>query len=233
MSHERRTGLRSREALSRSRLRALVAFIGSAALTITLTLTSDGSDQCLAREGKKHILSKEDVFTYQRKLFLTPDEIARYVFLTNRKDDGDRSAAVYRAEQKRQDSLPGGYWVTATVASDSLSDHPNVSVRRFDAPLPASLAIALHELWLAVCQNSRINEEALPSAPTGMFSVVQPRGPRLTVVTVSLIGEHSRCLSLLNLGESLIDYSKLPAAKRPQAARQIEAESHRLQHLWK
>ena len=194
---------------------------------------SNGADQCLAREGKKHILSKEDAFSYQRKLFLTPDEVARYVFLTNRRDDGDRSAAVYHAQQKKQESLAGDYWVTATVAADSLSDHPNVSVRRFDAPLPASVATALHELWLVVCQNSRIDEEALPSAPTGIFSVVQPRGPRLTVVTVSLTGEHSRCLTLLNLGESLIDYSKLPAAKRPQAAHQIENESHRLLKMWK
>lgn len=199
---------------------ALVLFFGA-------MVTADGADDCLALEGKRPIINKKDTLLYQGKLFLTPDDVARYVFLTNRRDDGDRSAGVYRARGKRN-SLPGDFWVTVTVAADSIANHPNAAVRRFDAPLPASVADALNELWLAVCQQSRTDEDALPSAPTGIFSVMPADGHRLKVVTVSLIDEHSLCRSLLNLSELLIDYAKLPAARRAQAAQGIEKESRRL-----
>lgn len=186
-----------------------------------------GVDECFAREGKIPIINRKDMSGNERKLFLTSDEMARYVFLTNRRDDGDRSAAVYRAQGKKK-SLPGNYWVTATFASDSLLNNPNASVRRFDAPLPSPVAKVLHELWLEVCQQSRTDEEVLPSAPTGVFSVVGPGGTRLTVVTVSLLDEHSLCISLLNLSGLLGDYAKLPASKRPAAAIQMEKEARRL-----
>lgn len=222
-------GTKWKHAPSRACLRRLIPM--SATLVIAMSIfgmaMAAGADECLTREGKQPILSKEDAFSYQRQLFLTPDEVARYVFLTNRRNDGDRSAAVYRARPKKE-SLSGDYRVTATVAADSLTDHPNALVRRFDAPLPASVADVLHELWLAVCQQSRVDEEAIPSAPTGIFSVVIVRGPRLTVVTTSLADEHSVCLSLLNLGESLINYAKMPESQRAEAARKIERESLRL-----
>ncbi len=216
----------AKDLLSRLCLRTLLGVIATVAVG-SFAVTAYGADECFAREGKTPIINKKHRSDYERKLFLTPDEKARYVFLTNRRDDGDRSAAVYRALSKKE-SLPGNYRVTATVAADSLIDHPSASVRRFDAPLPASVANVLHELWLAVCRQSHTDEEALPSAPTGVFSVVTRGGARLTVVVVSLVDEHSLCLSMLDLGESLIDYAKLPASKRSQAAAKIEKESYRL-----
>ena len=184
-------------------------------------------EECLAHEGIHPIINKKDTSTYERRLFVTPDDVARYVFLTNRRDDGDRSAAIYRVRPKKRSST-GDYWVTATVAADSLSNHPNAAVRRFTGSLPTSAAIVLHELWLAVCQQSRTDEQALPSAPTAIFSVVRARGPRLKVVTVSLTNEHSFCVSLINLSELLIDYAKLPETKRARAAEEIEKEGRRL-----
>ena len=216
-----------KQAFSQTHLGALFALVMLTVGLPTFGMAADSNSACFAREGKKPIINKPDMLFYQRKLFLTPDEMARYLFLTNRRDDGDRSAAVYRAQGKKE-SLPGYYWVTATFASDSLINNPKASVRRFDAPLPSSVAKALHELWLEVCQQSRTDEEALPSAPTGVFSVVASGGTRLTVVTVSLLDEHSLCISLLNLSGLLGDYAKLPAAKRPQAAAEIEKESHSL-----
>jgi len=195
-------------------------------LPLSATTAAGVLDGCLAREGVTPIINRKHTSDYQRKLFVTPDEVARYVFLTNRRDDGDRSAAIYRG--RTEGALPGNYWITATVAADSLIDHPNASVRRFDAPLPASVANVLHDLWLTVCNQSRIDEEAHPSAPTGVFSVVTGRRSRLTVVIVSLVDARSLCLSLLDLSESLINYAKLPKAKRAQAAEAIEKESRRL-----
>jgi hypothetical protein len=213
----------------RSCLGAFVAAIVALAFLLpTFGVTAYGADKCFAREGKTSIVDRESTAQYKRKLFLTPDGIARYVFLTNRRDDGDRSAAIYRA-QPRKGAFDGNYWLTATLAADQVrGDHRNVRVRRFDAPLPASLASVLHELWLAVCQQSRRDEEALPSAPTGIFSVVTAGGPRLTVVTTSLVDEHSLCLSMLELGESLMNYAKMPSSKRIEAARKIEKEAYAL-----
>lgn len=218
----------SKPAGSRSQIRWLFALLPAVGIVFQIVpVQASVIDECFAREGKTPIIYKKHRSDYERKLFLTPDEIARYLFLTNRRDDGDRSAAVYRAHPKKE-SLPGNYWVTATVAADSLIDHPNASVRRFDAPLPSSVANVLHELWLEVCQRSRVDEEALPSAPTGVFSVVGPDGKRLTVVTVSLLDEHSLCISLLNLSGLLEDYAKLPASERAKAATKIEKEARRL-----
>jgi len=212
---------------SRSYYNAFACFGIFAILVGGLGGLSAAPGECFAREGKKPIINKLDMSVYRRKLFLTSDEMARYLFLTNRRDDGDRSAAVYQAPLKKG-SLPGNYWVTSTVASDSLINNRAAHVRRFDAPLPTSAAVVVHELWLALCQKSHTDEEALPSAPTGLFSVVGPKGTRLTVVTVSLLNEHSLCISMLNLSGLLDQYAKLPATKRAEAAREIERESNRM-----
>lgn len=202
------------------------AALGFVLATFRMAIAA-GADACLVREGNKPIINKKDTSLYERALFVTPDEVVRYVFLTNRYDDGDRSAAVYRTRRQRG-SWPGDYWLTVTVAADSVrGDHRNVHVRRYDAPLPASTANVLHELWIAVLQQSHTDEQAIPCAPTGVLSVTSAGGARLKGVTVSL-HENSLCDVLLDLGESLIAYAKLPDAKRAGAARNIEAETHRL-----
>jgi hypothetical protein len=212
-----------------SSLGAFAAFVATLIVALpSLGWTAvEGDNECFVREGKRHIINDESTSRYERKLFLTPDEVARYVFLTNRYDDGDRSAAVYRA-RRTKGSLPGNYWLTVTEAADSVrDDHRNVRVRRFDAPLPASAANVVHDLWLRVLLQSRTGEDALPSAPTGVLSVVTANGSRLKAVTVSF-KEKSPCLAVLSLGESLIKYAKLPAAKRPQAAKEIEKQARHL-----
>jgi hypothetical protein len=224
-------GAKSEHAFSRSGLRAFVALSFSLAVVLPTVgmAAAEGVDECLAREGKKPIINKKDTALYERKLFLTPDEVARYVFLTNRYDDGDRSAAVYRARRKKG-ALPGNYWLTATEAADSVrGDHRNVRVRRYDTPIPAPTANLVHELWLAVLEQSRTDEEAIPCAPTEVLYVTTVGGVRLKGVTVRVsVDEESFCFALLNLGQSLIEYAKLPASGRAEAARKIEEESHRL-----
>lgn len=191
-----------------------------------------GVNACLAREGRTPILEIEDTASYESKLFVTKDEVARYVFLTNANYDGDRSVAVYRARGKKG-SLPGDYWATATIASDSLGtkDTRGVTVRRYDAPVPMSTARAVHELWLAILEGSRIDEKAVPMAPTAVISATTVRGVRQKAVTVAG-GSDSPCLAfsvaLMRLGQSLISYSQLPEAQRAEAARSIEKENQRL-----
>jgi hypothetical protein len=180
--------------------------------------------ECLRREGATSILSAENRARYEDKLCVTPDEMARYVFLTTSPYAGDSSIAVYRA-RGRKNSFSGNYWVTATEIEDVTS--PRVRVRRYDAPLPESVANVLNELWVTAIKQSRTDAAAVPCAPTGIFSAATRNGVRLRAVTVSL-DQDSLCIALMNVGGSLVDYAKLPQSKRPQAAAQIEKESHRL-----
>lgn len=184
--------------------------------------------ECLARESGKSIIKNDERRSiYERKLFVTPDEVARYVFLTNRGGDGDRSAAVYQASRKKG-SLPGAYWVTVTEASDSLTTATrNIRIKRHDAPLPASAALLLHELWRVVLEQSRLDEHAIPCAPTAVFSTKTPSGARISAVTVYL-DQASHCISLMEVGHSLVDYGTLPASRRMEAARKLEEEIRRL-----
>ena len=184
--------------------------------------------ECLAREGRTSIINRESRSRYEAKLCVTPDDVARYVFLTNRWDYGDRSAAVYRGRRKKG-SLPGDYWITATVAEDSTRGHRrNVAVRRYDAPVPDAVANVLHELWVATIEQSPTDEDAKPCAPTGIFSATTKKGARLRAVTVDLPDQDSFCIALMNVGGLLVDYAKLPRSKRPQAAAEIERECIRL-----
>ena len=180
---------------------------------------------CLTRQGRKPHFDKKDRARLENKLFLTAGDVARYVFLTNRQNDGDRSAAIYRSTREKR-SVPEEYWITATVASDSIgdADSDNITVRRYDAPLPRSTAKAVRQLWLAVLNRTREGNVVICS-PTGIFSTTTANGGYLEAVTVSLDGN---CWELIQLGESLISYAQMPEAKRAVAARKLEKESHRL-----
>lgn len=213
---------------SRPSFRALLSIIATLIAAVPAFGIQEGAiSECLAREGAKSIINEEDRSIYERKLFVTPDEVARYVFLTNRFDDGDRSVAVYRAPRKKR-SLPGAYWVTVTEAPDSLTAATrNIRVQRHDAALPASAAHALHELWVTTLEQTRIDKDAIPCAPTAVFSVTTTSGARLSAVTVDL-DQDSLCIALMNVGGSMVNYAKLPESKRPQAAAEIERECIRL-----
>jgi hypothetical protein len=197
-----------------------------------LRAQNSDKDTCLAREGHASIVGVEYTASYESKLFVTKDEVARYVFLTNANYDGDRSVALYRAPGKKG-SVAGDYWATATVASGSLGGKDNraTTVRRSEAPLPISTTKAVHELWLAMLEGSRIDEKAIPLAPTALISATTARGVRLKAVTVAG-GSDSPCLAfslaLMRFGQSLINYPQLPASKRIEAARELEKEANGL-----
>lgn len=193
--------------------------------TLVLFLSSfearaQGAVDCLTREGQKNS-HFEDRSLFERKLFVTPGNVARYVFLTNAPNDGDRSAAVYRMPRKKG-YLPGNYWITATVASDSIGEKNvhGITVKRYDAALPATTAAALNELWLAILDRTRI-EDVVVCSPTGIFSASTESGAHFEAVTVSL-AENSPCSALMQIGADLISYPQMQESKRVEAARKIE-----------
>lgn len=196
-------------------------------------------DYCFVREGRESVVGVKITALYEQKLFVTKDDVARYVFLTNANYNGDSSVAVYRAPGK-VGSLPGEYWITSTEVSTSLLDcipdpggkQPRVDprklvVRRADAPLPASTAQIVHELWLTLLERSRVDERAVPASPTAIISASNAQGSRLKAVT-GWLGDDAPCLALMQLGLLLTNYPQLPAAERARAAREIERKSERL-----
>ncbi len=209
--------------------------IGWLSLTLLVVLSfcearAEKLNDYFMRVGREPFIDEEHKSLYERKLFVTHDEVARYVFLTNARKDGDRSAAVYRAAG-RKGSLPGDYWVTFTETSDSLGSKNarGITVRRYDAPIPASTARTVHELWLAVALRSREDHDAIICSPTGIFGVTTASGARLQIVTI-WFGDEDDSLSwaLMQVGQSLMNYAWLPASKRAETARQIEKDSKRL-----
>lgn len=193
-------------------------------------------DHCLAREGKTSIVGADDTARYESKLFVTKDDVARYVFLTNANDDGDRSVAVYREPGKRG-SLPEAYWVTSTEAPTSLTDGDSATakkkphIKRADAPIPEAAARKVHALWLAILKASPVDEKAIPLAPTAIISATTANGVRLKAVTVA-VGDDPHCIAfsvaLMRFGQTLINYPQLPESQRVEAARRIEKESQQL-----
>ena len=202
-------------------------------------LQAEDSRDRLHRIARQSIVSESSELgrLLKKKLYVTRDEVARYLFLTNG-NGGDRSVALYRAIGKA-DSLPGSYWVTTTEASTALDlcipyegqkkapvDPKSVAVERYDADLPASTALAVHELWLAMLERSQ-PESHLKISPTGIFSAANASGTRLRAAT-GWLGNTSISFEMMTLGETLIRYPKLPAAERTKLAGVIEKYSKRL-----
>lgn len=105
-------------------------------------------------------------------------------------------------------------------------DPKSVVVRRYDAALPASTAEVVHELWLAMLERSQ-RENKIQIAPTAVFSAIDAHGIRLRAAT-SWLGDNSISLAMMQLGQMLIQYPKLPVAQRAKLAGTIEKEGQRL-----
>jgi hypothetical protein len=216
-----------------------IAFSSAGIELFCSNLRAEDSRDRLTRVAPTSIIadSSELGRLLKKKLYVTRDDVARYVFLTNG-NDGDRSVALYRAIGKAG-SLQGNYWVTATEASTALDrcipyegqgepyiDPKTVLVQRYDAPISASAAQAVHELWLAVLERSQPESE-IQIAPTGVFSARNARGTGLRAAT-SWLGDNSISFAMMTMGETLIQYPKSPTAQRAKLAEVIEKECKRL-----
>src|SRR5437588_10636869 len=98
---------------------AIATILSFALLKPSVAGRCDNPQECLSGEAPTTIIPEPWKARCERMLFITPDDIVRYVFLTNGRFDGDRSAAIYHAPEKTG-SLSGVYWLTTTEASGSL-----------------------------------------------------------------------------------------------------------------
>jgi hypothetical protein len=120
---------------------------------------------------------------WQEKLFVTPGDVGRFVQLPG--SVGVEVAVSVYQDARKSNGLRGGYWVTMTQPSVPLSqcypsagnekpiDPRTVRIRRCDAPLPASTALAAHRAWLKMLKASRpmSNERSLSvDSTTEIFS---------------------------------------------------------------
>lgn len=230
-----RTG-RTQPGYPATRIIGVILMIGALRFFSSEIRAEDARDR-LTRIARTSIIAESSEYNrlLKRKLFVTRDEVARYLFLTNGMD-GDRSVAVYQAAGKKR-AMPGNFWITATVASTSILrctslpgqealDIKSVTVTRYDAPLPASTARAVHELWLATLERSE-PEADIQVSPTGIFSATNTGGIKLRAATGSL-ENNSISLAMLALGQDLINYPQFPLSMRPRLARGIEEKAMRL-----
>lgn len=189
----------------------------------------------LTRIARTSIIAESSQYNrlLEKKLFVTSNDIARYLYLTNGRD-GDRALALHQAVGKKG-TMPGNFWITATVASapipyavrgEPAPDIKSVTVQRYDAPLPSSTAKVVQDLWLAMLERSQ-PEAAIQIAPTVVFSARSPSGNKLRAAAGSL-EKNSISLEMMLLGEDLINYSQLPSSKRQKLAHEIEKHCSRL-----
>jgi hypothetical protein len=175
---------------------------------------------------------------YERKLFVTAGDAARFLYLPSFLGT-ERSVSVYRAVGKAG-SLQGNYWGTATEASAQLSrcipipgekaravDPATIKVLRGDAPLPASTAQVVHQLWLAMLKRSRPRAEKviMLDSTVLIFSATDSRG---TLLRAQADDGEGNTAELWKISESLFSYCRLPASKRVEGARKLEQESAKL-----
>jgi hypothetical protein len=175
---------------------------------------------------------------YERKLFVTRADLARFTYLPGLSGT-EQTVAVYQSPGKAG-SFPGRFWVTATEASGKLLacipipgqeerpvDARSISVRRDDAPLPASTVRTLHDVWLAMLARAHpLHQQVIRGdSPTLLFAAIDSRGTLLRAQADSVKGNTK---DLWRIGESLIEYCRAPQSKRAELGLKLETESSRL-----
>ena len=174
---------------------------------------------------------------YEKKLFLTPGDIARYVHAPGFSEP-EAVVSVYRRSD-RESGASAGYWVTTTQASGSLwacvrtgdekvtgrkpVDARTIRVQSWDAPLPETTGVAIQKLWLTMLQQIRANPDpdliGIDSS-TEIFSAKAADGRELQGQVP--VGPKKNTVALLDIGNLLARYSKIPERQRPKIAREIE-----------
>lgn len=170
---------------------------------------------------------------YERKLFLTLGEIARYVRLPGLTGT-ELSVSIYRGPAK---ASVGPYKVTATIASGRLwdtlpemtyrIDPSTIKIRRMDASLPEATATLIHQAWLAKIQKMRDPpaDEFRLDSEHHIFSVLDSNG-KLRRAEAYYNWEETRLM--IEIGEALLEYCAMTPPAREKAARKIERQAKAL-----
>lgn len=170
---------------------------------------------------------------YEKKLFVTAGDVARYVYLPALTGT-EESVAVYQVAGAKDRKTPK-YMVTSTASFSRLwncvpgtdrvvPDWRAVSVKRRDAPIPASLALAIHKVWIARLQ--RIfpppSSEIRGDSSSQIFSATHSNGSQLRGETYDL---GKKNMMLIELAEGLIKYCAASPSGRADIAVTIEKKA--------
>jgi hypothetical protein len=173
----------------------------------------------------------------QKKLFVTPGGVARFVHLPGL-GGKDCAISIYR-DNRKKNSLTGGYWLTVTQASDwlwlsilrgsaKITDPKTVTIDRCDVPLPESTAIAIHEAWLAMLSGIRAapeNEISVDSS-TEIYSTTNSAGIRLQGTSGK--SEGKKTSAIFRLAMIVLEYCYKSPPERVNHAQKIEKAARAL-----
>lgn len=173
---------------------------------------------------------------YEHKLFVSKDDVARYLFLPG--SFGTEKSAAISCSASRNQGAQKQCVVTSTIASGRLwnavqdaypkkAEVSMITVRKRTAPLPESTAAAIRQLWRAA-----IDSAIEPPPPVDrlddssqIFSTIDSSGKMTRAETYGFGGRNRM---LIDLGERLIAYCSLPVSRREQEALRIEARAKSL-----
>jgi hypothetical protein len=177
---------------------------------------------------------------WREKLLVTPGELARFVQLPGSR--GVEVAVSMYKDDRKSGGLPGGYWLTMTEPSVTLSqcypredkskyiDPRTIHIKRLDAPLPEATALAIRKLWLVMLNKARPGPDpetyiTLDSTQQ-YFSAQMPDGKVFEAVTPSVpVGPNAKTDQLIRIGFLLLYYCEVRPPNRPQVARKIGAKA--------
>lgn len=173
---------------------------------------------------------------YERKLFVSKDDVARYLFLPGL--FGTEKSVAISCSASRNPGAEEQCVVTSTIASGRLwnaiqeayrrkTDVRMITTRTRTAPFPKPTATAIRQLWRAATKS------AIAPPPPGdrldngrqSFATIDSSGRRIRAETYGF-GVRNRML--VDLGDNLITYCSLPVSIREQEAPRIEARSKSL-----
>jgi hypothetical protein len=209
-------------------------------VAIPLALLAFAHSALIAETGDDHLVpvSQTEIDANYRKLWeprliVTPGEVARFILLTD--GSGAEGAASVYHESAKIGALPGDYWIAITETSAYLGQFlpplddkksvalKKVEIKRCDAPIPASVAQGIHQLWLQMLAHAAPdpNEGAIQlDSSTGIFSARNSQGKTLEAETPKHLGKNTD--ALIKIAFLLHDYCIASASERSKLAEQID-----------
>ncbi|HZR78726.1 MAG TPA: hypothetical protein VFA58_05925 [Chthoniobacterales bacterium] len=172
---------------------------------------------------------------YEGKLFLTPGKFARFVQLPGPLAQTEFAFSIYKKSKQ-----PGNYWITLTEPTRRLADcgpiepglpkvNPNtIQVRRYDARLPDSTALALRKVWVGMLRQAPTDpcKDCSGESTTEIFSAVTDDGKFLEGIFVY---PGSKTLALARIAIALEQYCHASISNRERIGRDIEKKALELE----
>lgn len=199
---------------------------------------------CFAASITDHLVPADKAIVRQykevleRKLFVTPGDYGRILFILGGKD-GEYAVAIYSDSRSET-----GVFVTYTKADRNLGDatwefSPNrigegrVKVKRIDAPVAQSVAAAISQAMREMLSRTRkreINPNAERPILGGIdieFSIKSQAGQTIEgVLTSEMRGKH--VVALGRLAQLMVDYCQGSPRERGGFSKRLENEAKQL-----